>query len=500
MIQNKHIIRLSFIGLFLNIMANIVLYRYFMIEEVVVKQIADNNNYLVNVYRAKIWDPNSEIIAKLNSPNYKSFYNDPALLNYVKQTIEFFGNVDLTVNIYNKQGRKVISNSEIADHSQNINNYSGLYDFILSKLDNFFLRDYISDSSITDAYQGKTTHSFTSRLMNAGQDNEMIKSFIISYMPIIISREGKFSIDGIVEVTTDITNQWENIAYLEKRAIIIFIVVFLVFFTIVMYNTNYAQRIINKQFEMNRALIEAKDRAETESSAKTQFLANVSHELRTPLNAIIGFSEIILSETHGEINNKQYKDYINDINNSGKHLLSVINDILDFSKASSDKLQIDNVELDLNKLASSSMRFVKPRADSANIQLIEKLPTNHIVIVADPKRLKQALLNLLSNSVKFTPSGGAVTLSVVQNKSKKTVDIIVSDNGIGMDEGQIPKALSSFGQIDNKLNRQYEGTGLGLPLTKKLVELMNGKFYIESKKDKGTKITITFAYDPEIQF
>lgn len=497
MIQNKHIIRLSFIGLFLNIMANIVLYRYFMIEEVVMKQIADNNDYLVNVYRSKVWDQNNKSIEKLNSPDYKYSFNDRDVIDCVKQTIDFFSHADLTVNIYNKQGQKVISSRELQNQYLNVNNDSGLYNFILHKLDSFFLRNYISDNSITDAYQGKVTHSITSKVI-AG--DEEVKSFISSYTPIIISHDGKFSVEGVVEVTTDITNQWENIAYSEKRAIIVFIVVFIVFFTIVMYNTNYAQRIINKQFETNRALEEAKTIAETESSAKTQFLANVSHELRTPLNAIIGFSEIILSETHGAINNPQYKDYINDINNSGKHLLSVINDILDFSKASADKLQIDNVELDLNKLVSSSMRFVKPRADGANIELVEKLPQIHMVIVADPKRLKQALLNLLSNSVKFTPPGGAVTVSVVQNKAKKTVDIVVSDNGIGMDESQIPKALSSFGQIDNKLSRKYEGTGLGLPLTKKLVELMNGKFNIESKKDKGTRITITFPYNPEIQF
>ena len=125
-----------------------------------------------------------------------------------------------------------------------------------------------------------------------------------------------------------------------------------------MYNINYAQRIINKQFETNRELEEAKTREETESSAKTDFLANISHELRTPLNAIIGFSEIMIAETYGKIGNDQYKDYVSDINGSGKYLLSVINDILDFSKASADKLQVDKVELDLNKLASSSMRFV----------------------------------------------------------------------------------------------------------------------------------------------
>ncbi|MDP5083259.1 MAG: HAMP domain-containing histidine kinase, partial [Rickettsiaceae bacterium] len=268
---------------------------------------------------------------------------------------------------------------------------------------------------------------------------------------------------------------------------------------IVMYNTNYAQRIINKQFESNRALEEAKNRAEHESTSKTEFLANISHELRTPLNAIIGFSEIIMAETYGKMENRQYKDYIADINGSGKHLLSVINDILDFSKASANKLNVDKMELDLNKLAAASMRFVKPRADSASVQLIEDMPKHHIIIYADPKRLKQALLNLLSNSVKFTPTDGSVTLSIKRDKIKKLVYIAVTDTGIGMSDQDIPKALSSFGQVDNTLSRKYEGTGLGLPLTKKLIELMDGKFDIQSTPGEGTTVTITFEYSESIE-
>jgi two-component system cell cycle sensor histidine kinase PleC len=310
---------------------------------------------------------------------------------------------------------------------------------------------------------------------------------------------GQFSIEGIVQITTDITPQWDNITFIEKRIFIAFIVVFLVFFIIVMYNTNYAQRVINKQFESNRALEEAKNRAEMESSSKTEFLANISHELRTPLNAIIGFSEIIMAETYGKMENRQYKDYIVDINGSGKHLLSVINDILDFSKASANKLNVDKMELDLNKLAAASMRFVKPRADGASVQLIEDMPKDHIIIYADPKRLKQALLNLLSNSVKFTPTDGSVTLSIKKDKIKKLVYIAVTDTGIGMSDQDIPKALSSFGQVDNTLSRKYEGTGLGFPLTKKLIELMDGQFDIQSIPGEGTSVTITFEYSESIE-
>ena len=158
------------------------------------------------------------------------------------------------------------------------------------------------------------------------------------------------------------------------------------------------------------------------------------------------------------------------------------------------EFDIETMDLDLNKLAAASMRFVKPRATKANIRLIEDFPEEHVVIKADAKRLKQVFLNLLSNSVKFTPSDGSVTLSIKKDAFKKLVYISVTDTGIGMSEEDIPKAISSFGQIDSKLSRKYEGTGLGLPLTKKLVELMNGTFDIKSTVGKGTTITIIFQY------
>lgn len=499
-IQNKHIIRLSFIGLFLIVVANIVLYRYFMIEEVVIKQMADYSVQVANVYKSRIWDGNENAVKKIKSEDYLTLLTDQDFINFAKSSSDYFKNTNSTVIVYDKSGKNLFTN--ISNQSLKIQKFtsSDLYDNVILALDKYFLQDYVAGNHLTEAYRGKTSHSLISRAIVIDEDdNRTEKSFIVSYIPIITSASGDFSVEGMVEITTDITDQWDNITYLEKRIFVSFVVVFIIFFAIVMYNTNYAQRIINKQFETNRALKEAKIRAETESSAKTEFLANISHELRTPLNAIIGFSEIMIAETYGKVENKQYKDYITDINNSGKHLLSVINDILDFSKASADKLNVEKVELDLNKLASSSMRFVKPRADEAGVRLIEELPTEHIIIVADPKRLKQALLNLLSNSVKFTPTDGSVTLSIRKDINKKKVLISVVDTGIGMSDKDIPKALSSFGQVDNKLSRKYEGTGLGLPLTKKLVELMNGKFDIRSAPGKGTTVTIEFEYSKSIE-
>ncbi len=495
MIQNKHVVRLSFIGLFINIIANLLIYRYFMIEEVVMRQISDQNVQLAKLYKDKIWYPYKESTILLKKSNLESLINDQNFINFIKKSSKFFKETDNQISLYDGNGKKFIESNDNSIIDIEYNSSNSLYNKLILSLDRYFLSSYFIETPLQFTLKGQTQHFLISRAILTDKDNiQSEKSLIISYIPIIDSSNGNFNIEGIIKITTDVTAQWDNIAYLEKSMIFSFFGVFLIFFIIIMYNTHHAQRIINKQFESNRELKEAKIKAETDNSAKTEFLANISHELRTPLNAIIGFSEIILSENNDNLKNKQHHGYISDINNSGKHLLSVINDILDFSKASTEKLQVESIELDLNKLAASSMRFVKPRADSANVKLIEKLPKEHIVIKADPKRLKQALLNLLSNSVKFTPSDGSVTISIKKNELKKIVYVKVTDTGIGMSDKEIPKALSSFGQVDNKLSRKYEGTGLGLPLTKKLVELMDGKFEIQSEPGKGTEVTLTFSY------
>lgn len=500
MVQNKYVIRFLFISLFLMIFISIIMYRYFMIEEIIVKQVNIENTRIAELYKKQVWDNHKLIIPKLKTLQYQNLLTDVDFIEFIKHSVNFFKNINAQVSIFDMYGNRFIVNRHNLITNFTYYQPKSWYNAILTTIDAYFLRKLISSNNINVAFKGKSTYALWPKVsVDEGNPESSTLSFISSYIPIIDNNLSDFIVDSVIEIDTDITKQWQNIVYIEKRALIIFIIMFLIFFSIVLYNTNYAQRIINRQFEMNKGLEEAKIKAESESSAKTEFLAKVSHELRTPLNAIIGFSEIIISQTYGKIANKQYQEYIHDINNSGKHLLSVINDILDFSKAAADKLKVDIVELDLNKLASSSMRFVKPRADEAGVKLVEDLPKEHIIIKADPKRLKQALLNLLSNAVKFTPEGASVTLSIVKDVINKIVYVQVVDQGIGISEKDIPKALSTFGQVDNKLSRQYEGTGLGLPLTKKLVELMNGSFELQSSPGIGTSVTLTFKYDDSIE-
>jgi two-component system, cell cycle sensor histidine kinase PleC len=193
----------------------------------------------------------------------------------------------------------------------------------------------------------------------------------------------------------------------------------------------------------------------------------------------------------GAIDNQQYKDYIRDIHTSGVHLLSLINDILDYSKAEAGKLELQLEEIDATKIVLNSVRLVGPRAEEAKVSFVQDIPNEHFVLTTDAKKLKQVMLNLLSNAVKFTPAGGMVKVSMWHNVVNDMLTIEVRDTGIGIAQKDISRALAPFGQVDSALSRKYEGTGLGLPLTKKFVELMGGVFTIQSEEGKGTTVTFT---------
>ena len=237
------------------------------------------------------------------------------------------------------------------------------------------------------------------------------------------------------------------------------------------------------------ALFHAKELAESANRAKTEFLANISHELRTPLNAIIGFSEIVRDELFGPIGNSKYREYLSDVLHSAKHLLSVINDILDLSKAEAGKLDLVEETVSISVLVESATRLVRDRADRAEVSLRTMLDPDLPLIFADRRKVLQVLLNLLTNSIKFTPSGGVIEIHAGIDP-EGDLELSVSDTGIGMAPDHIETALAPFGQVDSALSRRFEGTGLGLPLTASMVDLHGGTLTIESELDKGTKVTV----------
>jgi len=229
--------------------------------------------------------------------------------------------------------------------------------------------------------------------------------------------------------------------------------------------------------------------AASASQAKSAFLAAMSHELRTPLNAIIGFSDVLAMENFGPVGNTRYAEYVRDIHASGKHLLALINDILDIARIDAGENQLNEDVLVLQDLVADSLRMVAPQANAAGIGLFEETDPGVRFVRADERRLKQILINLLGNAVKFTKPGGQVRVRAFRKED--ALMICVTDTGIGMAGKDIPVALERFGQIDSTLARKYEGTGLGLPLAKQLAELHGGTLTIESAVNVGTTVTVT---------
>jgi len=239
------------------------------------------------------------------------------------------------------------------------------------------------------------------------------------------------------------------------------------------------------QTDLENALVDI----ERANQAKSEFLACMSHELRTPLNAIIGFSEIIAEGTLGPIENKKYREYMRDIHSSGHHLLHLVNDALDLEKIETGHLDLYESEVDLDDLLNHCLRMIKGRTEASSLSFVYDSPADLPMVRADKQRLKQIVLNPLENAMKYNREGGSVALSVRVDPAND-VSIIVEDTGVGIAEEDLPLVMEPFGQVRTNAHVSHEGTGLGLPLTKQLVQLHGGTLDIRSEVGKGTAVAI----------
>lgn len=465
-----------------------------------------NNRVLVQGFINNLWKEHQmvqmlNLFHKNNIPQnmwshyrgYKENYDQ-----FSRDVFHFFEGMPIVkVTIYSSDGSKLLSLNQAqildaeTDNTLSLPDNGIALDAVGEALQGNGLSQMLEGAEFVLAGQGRQSGTLIQTVVPILSDN---------YVPLVENpaySKGS-NVQGAVEIYYDISRQWDRLylfQYLSSGSIIL---IFLLLIGTLMMVAAKAEAIITRQHEANLELAAQAATAETENQNKSQFLANISHELRTPLNAIIGFSEIIKNEVMGGFENPQYKDYIRDIHQSGVHLLSLINDILDYSKAEAGKLELAIEEVDINKLILSSMRLVSPRAEEAQVALVDEIPKDHFILKTDPKKFKQVMLNLLSNAVKFTPAGGQVKVMMWVNIVDDSVAIEVKDSGIGIAPKDIARALAPFGQVDSALSRKYEGTGLGLPLTKKFVEIMGGSFNLSSEEGVGTTVTFTLPREPKI--
>jgi signal transduction histidine kinase len=266
-----------------------------------------------------------------------------------------------------------------------------------------------------------------------------------------------------------------------------------------LYNANQSLREANANLERRvdertEQLTAARDRALAASKAKSEFLANMSHELRTPLNAIIGFSETMKLEVMGPIENAIYRDYLANIHASGQHLLGVINDLLDLAKIEAGRMELHEEIFDFHGIVIEMTHLLGEQAARESLAIGTEIQSGLPRIQGDKGKIRQLLLNLLSNAMKFTPQGGAITIAAYLSGAGDFV-FSVADTGIGIPADKIDSVLESFVQVQNVLTRNHTGSGLGLPLCKALIELHSGSMALESEVGKGTRVTVSLPRD-----
>ena len=253
---------------------------------------------------------------------------------------------------------------------------------------------------------------------------------------------------------------------------------------------------LTERKRIEQALRDKNIELQNAAESKNRFLANMSHELRTPLNGIIGFAEFLSDGKPGPLNPKQ-KEYLNDILSGGRHLLQLINDILDLAKVEANKMDLRPEKFSLVKAIEGVCAVSKPIAQKKNIEIEVKVAPTLAVVCLDPQKFKQVLYNLISNAVKFTDEAGRIEIRVIP-KADERFEISVKDSGIGIEAKDLPRLFTEFEQLDSGADRRYEGTGLGLALTRKIVELQGGAIEVESEPGKGSTFRVNLPLEARV--
>ena len=324
---------------------------------------------------------------------------------------------------------------------------------------------------------------------------------IIHDMPYLTKEVFQAKIIAELEPLSDVINQlrfatiqYSSDSMRDEQEIIqdffeFLVIVFVTFLILLLFVFVFIYIQIRNLMKSYATLSQTTEQLEAANKTKSSFLAHISHELRTPLNAIIGFSDIIRKEYLGKIEQKEYVEYSEEIHESSNHLLTMINDILDMSKIDAGEREITPGKVQIISLIEQSLKMLQLKSEEKHLTITKNYSKDTPFLYIDPLAIKQSLINILSNSIKFTDNKGEIKITI-EDADKKHLKISIADNGIGMSEEGVKRALTPFQQAsDDKYNRGSSGTGLGLPITKSLIELNNGQFIIESEAGSGTTIS-----------
>ncbi len=318
------------------------------------------------------------------------------------------------------------------------------------------------------------------------------RNTVSSYVP-IFDKDDPRKVVAVFEIYDDITALLAQFRDAEKRTSLFVASLFLSIYACLIMMVGRSELAAKRHYENGLRLADAAARADAASTAKSEFLANMSHELRTPLNAIVGFSEVMKNGLLGPVTPRPYAEYVRHIWAAASHLTDIIGNILDLSKIDAGKVTVEKARVALPETVVLVCGMMQDKASQRGITLTQEIDPSLDTIVTDPVKLRQILLNLLSNAIKFTNRGGRVTLQV--ERVGQAVEFAIRDTGIGMDEAEIKIAMSPFGQIESPFSRMHEGTGLGLPLTQRLVTLIGGRLEVTSRKSVGTLVKVTLPVD-----
>ncbi|WP_395019511.1 ATP-binding protein [Dongia sp.] len=433
------------------------------------KMAEQNNVNVAQVLSNVLWSRNAPLMEALAAADRETLKDRPEVAQLRGEIMSFIEDAPIArVKIFDKDG-DIIFSTDPNQIGWNVRDRPGFATAITGVVKNELARK--NSFSLTEAVT-------------------VDRDLMSSYIPIYRNGPGS-EIVGVFEVYDDVTIFLRDINRGIALQVAIVLLITLGVYLVLIWFVRRGDQLLRAEHARSLELAQTAARAEAASKAKSQFLANMSHELRTPLNSVIGFAEILSAEGFGPLGDKRYLSYAKEIGDGGRNLLTIINNTLDLSKIELGTADVILRPVDPVAVVRGAVAQLDRQIQDSGVAVAIEIDPRTTSMQSDETKLKQILLNVISNGLKFTPAGGKVSIRVSSSAADRMVRFEISDTGIGISAGDVPIALAPFGQVDSALNRRYQGAGLGLPLAKGLAELLGGRLEIAGAPGAGTTVAIT---------